>query len=91
MSVIRRSYSTDLTDATMANSQTAPARRQTGRQTASLSELRRAMQRDKQPSAAIVDSQSVKTTEKGGRSEVMTAARRAPNANGTSSLTQPDC
>jgi putative transposase len=39
-------------------------------------ELREQMERDKQPSAAIVDSQSVKTTEKGGRKEVTMEARR---------------
>jgi transposase len=39
-------------------------------------ELREQMPRDKQPSAAIVDSQSVKTTEKGGRSAAMMAARK---------------
>lgn len=39
-------------------------------------ELREQMKRDKQPSAAIVDSQSVKTTEKGGRNAAMTEARR---------------
>ena len=38
--------------------------------------LREQMERDKQPSAAIVDSQSVKTTEKGGESAAMTEARR---------------
>jgi transposase len=37
-------------------------------------EVRRQMRRERQPSAAIVDSQSVKTTEKGGRKEVTTAA-----------------
>ena len=45
--------------------------------------LREQMERDKQPSAAIVDSQSVKTTEKGGRKEAMTAARRSPDGNVT--------
>lgn len=39
-------------------------------------ELRERMEREKQPSAAIVDSQSVKTTEKGGRSAVTMEARR---------------
>ena len=39
-------------------------------------ELRGQMKRDKQPSGAIVDSQSVKTTEKGGRREATTAARK---------------
>lgn len=53
-------------------------------------ELREQMERDKQPSAAVVDSQSVRTTEKGGRSEVMTAARRSPVGNGTSWSTRPD-
>ncbi len=39
-------------------------------------QLREQMPREKQPSAAIVDSQSVKTTEKGGRSAVTMEARR---------------
>lgn len=38
--------------------------------------LREEMLREKQPSAAIVDSQSVKTTEKGGCKGAMTAARK---------------
>ncbi len=39
-------------------------------------QLREKMPREKQPSAAIVDSQSVKTTEKGGRKEVTMEARK---------------
>lgn len=39
-------------------------------------ELRLEMKREKQPSAGIVDPQSVKTTEKGGPTEAMTAVRK---------------
>ena len=39
-------------------------------------QLREKMPREKQSSAAIVDSQSVKTTEKGGRREAMTGQRK---------------
>ena len=45
--------------------------------------------RKKSPSAAIVDSQSVKTTEKGGRM-AMTRARRSTAASGILSLTRWD-
>ncbi len=45
--------------------------------------------RKKSPSAAIVDSQSVKTTEKGGRM-AMTRARRSTVASGISSSTRWD-
>lgn len=53
-------------------------------------QLREKMPREKQPSAAIVDSQSVKTTEK-GCNVAMTAARRLPGGNVTSSWTRPVC
>lgn len=40
--------------------------------------------REARPSAGVIDSQSVKTTRKGGRT-AMTAARKSTDANGTSS------
>ena len=46
--------------------------------------VRRAAGRKVSPSAAIVDSQSVKTTEKGGLG-VTTRARKSTGASGTSS------
>jgi len=50
-------------------------------------DLRRAEGRGRQPSAAALDSQSVKTTEKGGL-EVSTRRRRSRAASGTSSSTR---
>ena len=50
-------------------------------------EVRQQMGRSAQPSAAIIDSQSVKTTEKGGFT-VTTGRRRSAAENATSSLIQ---
>lgn len=49
-------------------------------------DLRQAHGRQRQPSVAIIDSQSVKTTEKGGLA-ASTRARRSTAASGTSSWT----
>ena len=50
-------------------------------------DLRRAEGKQRQPTAAILDSQSVKTTEKGG-SGATTAVRRSMAASGTCSSTR---
>jgi transposase len=49
-------------------------------------DVREAAGRERQPSAAVIDSQSVKTTEKGGR-VATTLARRSTGANGIYSST----
>ncbi len=46
--------------------------------------------RDPEPSAAVIDSQSVRTTEKGGRAAT-TRARRPTGASGTSRWTPSGC
>jgi putative transposase len=51
--------------------------------TALREQLRTSIGREAQPSAAIIDSQTVKTTEKGGRAATM-RARKSRDANGTS-------
>src|SRR5512143_2508050 len=53
-------------------------------------DLRQAAGRHRQPSAAVLDSQSVKTTEKGG-STATTRARRSMVASGTSSSIPSGC
>jgi len=50
-------------------------------------DLRVAEGRQRQPSAAIIDSQSVKTTERGGRTASM-RGRRSMAASGTSPATR---
>lgn len=48
-------------------------------------QLRRKLGRDEQSTVAIADAQSVKTTEKRGRSTVLTVARRLKDVSGISS------
>lgn len=53
-------------------------------------DLRQAEGRNRSPSAAVLDSQSVETTEKGGRAAT-TPGRRSPAASGTSSSIRSAC
>jgi putative transposase len=52
-------------------------------------QVRRQAGREASPSAAVIDSQTVKTTEKRGRA-ALTAARKSPAENATSSSTPSD-
>lgn len=53
-------------------------------------DLRGALGRRAEPSAAVLDSQTVRTTEKGGLG-AMTAGRKPPAASGISSSIRRDC
>lgn len=53
--------------------------------------VRKKAGRNKSPSAAILDSQTVKTTEKRGSAAGTTRARRSAAASGTSSSTRSAC